>query len=126
MVTSDKSENLAQRFIHDTQNGDMSWHVAEPPTGLVSGTESLISIYLESIYKEQIIGVAIRRFPRFDIDYERFFWNEEYVLCFVDDSGRILWEYSNTVGYVYSLIQVARNSAIDIKSMFSKFLDGDS
>lgn len=123
MTIESKATQLIVSLTKETSKGMIKWDIKPVPNGLDHGTDDLFPLYFQANYKGQRIGIAQRRRRTFNIDYERFFWEEAIVLVLIDASGRILWEFSEGSSALWNLFELVRQKATNIDGILDDLLN---
>lgn len=128
MASESKIVDLMSRLTKLTVKDELQWSVSDPPEALTDGTNDVFPIYFQTSYKNQLIGLAQRRYQNYDGDRDRFTWDEMIILVFLDRRGRVVWESSHQTSALFTLFETVREKVADIDGLLGKLLsdaDGD-
>jgi hypothetical protein len=125
MPSESKIIRLLSELTKLTSKGELKWRVKDPPEALTHGTNDVFPLYCEAEYKNQTIGLAQRRYQQYDGDRDRFYWNEEIALIFVDDRGRVLWEDRSQWAALTTLFETVREKVADVDGILKNLLGDD-
>ncbi len=123
MLSDPKIDRLILQLTRATVKGDITWEVKPAPRVLCTGTDDIVPIYYEGNYKGQTIGLFTRRYQTFSEEYEKFFWKEGIELIFIDDQGRVIWQYSEQSSTLYNLFDVVRDAAANVDEILEGLLE---
>lgn len=126
MPSTVKIIGLISQLTKATVKGTVKWHTETLPDLLARGTNDEYPLYFETVYRDQTIGIALRRFQQYDGDRDRFFWNEKIVLMFIDGQGRVLWETDLQSSGLQSLFEVVREDVADVDGILSHLLSDEN
>lgn len=122
MINEGKAEQLIIKLIRETSSGKVEWSLQEPPKGLVEATEDVVPLYLQTNYKNKLIGVYQKR-SRHYVDEVQYCWVEGVGFCIVDAIGRVVWEFDDRSPALNDLLNTAREQASGIGDLLDDLLD---
>lgn len=125
MPSESKIIRLLSELTKITSKGELAWTARDAPESLTDATNDVYPLYFQSEYKNQTIGLAQRRFQGYDGDRDRFYWNEEIVLLFLDWRGRVVWEERTQSAALYTLFESVREKVADIDGILNNLLGED-
>lgn len=121
MSTENKSAQLITKLIRETAKGNVRWSVEEAPRSLNYETERSVPLYLQTEYKDKILGVYDLRSKHFT-DVDEYYWSESIGICIVDDKGRVVWELNEYSPALLDLFNTAREQAAGIDDILDDLL----
>lgn len=121
MNVENKAEKLIITLTRETYTDIAKWANTQPPIGLTKGTEDFYPLYLQTSYKNTIIGLFQRRFKYYR-DEDEYYWNEEIGLCVTGDHGVVIWEYKERSSALLNLFEAAREQASGIGGILDNLL----
>lgn len=124
MPTDSKMTQLITELTRWTVHGQIAWSRLQPPALLVEATNDNVPLYFETSYRNQLIGLAQRRFQNYHGDLDRFFWDERIVLVLLDDSRQVLWEYTEQASALFNLFSVVREKSADVDGIINRLTGG--
>jgi hypothetical protein len=107
-----------------TSERKITWRTATPPRGIVEGTDDVIPLYFETVFRDQRISIYQRRAPIYSGDHDRFFWTGDIVISFLDELGRNVWEHSGGSG-LFNLFEAVRRSVSNVEGLLDELLKPD-
>lgn len=125
MSSESKIVRLLSELTKLTSKGELVWTAKEAPESLIQATSDIYPTYYYSEHKNQSIGLAQRRFQVYDGDRDRFRWNEEIILLFLDRGGRVIWEERMQSAALYTLFEVVREKVADVDGILKNLLGDD-
>jgi hypothetical protein len=107
-----------------TVDQEIEWETKAQPPQLDHGTDDVISFYVETEYKGQIIGLYERRYRAYDGEHDVQYWTGTNALAFVGTFPRreIMWEHRENSSALDNLIRIARESASGIDEILDDLL----
>ena len=121
MNIDEKTEQLIILLTRETFSGNVNWENTQAPAGLVKGTEDFYPLFLQTIFKNTVIGLYQRRYKHFHDEFE-FYWCEEIGMCVVGDYEAIVWEYNARSSTLINLFEAAREQASGIGGILDGLL----
>jgi hypothetical protein len=116
---------LLSRLTQATVLEECNWRNAETPDSLVRGTSDIYPYYFETTLKSKKIGLAERRYQRYDGEHDQMYWTNEFVLVFKDIYDRVSWEYRSDHSALYTLFESVREQIADVDGVIKELLDDD-
>lgn len=110
-------DKLIGQLIRDSLNKNLSWSPKKPPASLSSATDNYIPLYLETWYKNVIVGIYEIRYKYF-VDEEAFHWSEMNGICVVKLDGVLAWKVEENSPALRELIQIAGEKAAGLDELF--------
>lgn len=121
MSTENKTAQLITKLIRETAKGNVKWNVEDAPRSLNYETEQSVPLYLQTEYKDKILGVYDLRSKQFT-DADEYYWSESIGFCIVDDKGRVVWESKEYSPALLDLFNTAREQAAGIDDILDDLL----
>lgn len=122
MEVEDKAEKLIIQLTRETYANEVKWLAKDAPDNLESGTEDLFPLYLETTYKNTIVGLFQKRYKHF-YDEHDYYWGQDIGFCVLDNEDRILWEYDQRSAALVNLFDAAREQASGIDNILDGLLN---
>lgn len=113
---------LMSQLTKLTAKGELVWGVAHPPHSMTDGTNDVFPIYFQTEYKGQRIGITQRRYQVYDGDRDRFFWDEQILLLFLDNMDRVVWTNPSHSAALLTLWETVRDRVADIDGILKNLL----
>lgn len=121
MSTENKTAQLITKLIRETAKGNLKWNVEDAPRSLNYETEQSVPLYLQTEYKDKILGVYDLRYKHFT-DVDEYYWSESIGFCIIDDKGRVVWESKEFSPALLDLFNTAREQAAGIDDILDDLL----
>lgn len=121
MNIENKSNSVITKLLRDTSKGLVSWSLRQPPNSLLIGTERVIPLYLEALYKEKILGLYELRTKSF-YDEHDYYWSSTIGFCIVDTDDTVIWELPDYTPALNDLFNAARIQASGINDILNDLL----
>jgi hypothetical protein len=122
MADESKSLQLILRLTRATVDKQIEWKVIDAPRSLTAGTDDLIPVYLEAIYKGQQIALFERRCKDYDGERDTFYWTGYAAVALLDNNRRVVWEFSENSSALENLLKAARESAVNLEKILDLLL----
>ena len=122
MKASSKIIKLITLLTELTQENKVKWHVSDPPNSLTKGTDFVIPIYCDTIYKNKEFAIYKRRYQDFFPDYEKFYWTEKIVLALMN-GNTVIWDYSESSPALYNLFEAVREQVAGLDDIVDSLID---
>lgn len=121
MSTENKTAQLITKLIRETAKGNVKWVVEEAPRSLNFETEQSVPLYLQTKYKDKILGIYDLRSKHFT-DVDEYYWSESIGFCIVDNKGRVVWELKEYSPALLDLFNTAREQVAGIDDILDDLL----
>lgn len=125
MKDNDRTLAIIIKLNRLTSEDLISWKIEDAPRSITRGTDDIISIYLETEYKQSYFAIYERRVKYYNGDRDEFYWSELIVLAMLDAYERVLWETFDHNAALKDLFLAARNNAAEIDHIFDNILNDD-
>lgn len=122
MPSENEIVKLLSQLTKLTVKGDLYWRRRDPPDFFTDGTNDKYPEYFQTDFRDQLIGVGLKRFQLYDGDRDRLYWGERMILVFVDGFGRVLWEYDEQSSALVNLYQKVRETVADVSGILKNLL----
>lgn len=93
-MNDSRFSNMVARLIEETARGRMAWRLGEPPRSITIGTEDIVGLYFEGVFKGTKFSIYEVRYKHFQ-DEDIYYWNSTIFLAVVDNDDRVLWTQNN-------------------------------
>ncbi|NVZ50240.1 hypothetical protein HX792_07840 [Pseudomonas sp. B6002] len=93
-MNDSRFSNMVARLIEETARGRMTWRLCDAPRNIFIGTEDVIGLYFEGVFKGTKFSIYELRYKHFT-DEEIYYWSSTNVLAVVDNDDRVLWTQNN-------------------------------
>lgn len=123
MPSEKKTSDLISELTKLTSKGQIDWTSSDPPDVLTHGSNDVYPLYFQTTYRDQKIAVAQRRYQSYDGDRDRFYWNEEINLFFLDYRDKIAWQTDSPYTALNILFETVREQAADVDGIFDRLLE---
>ncbi|KXJ46255.1 hypothetical protein SAMN04487868_112104 [Marinobacter salarius] len=125
MSIDSKATQLIQRLTRATVNDEMKWVRNQAPAYLTSGTDDLVPLYLEGVYKGKKIGLFEKRSKYFHDEFD-YSWSVSVGICIVDLFGHLIWDYYDTTTALANLFDRAKEQSSGIDDVLNELLDDET
>jgi hypothetical protein len=120
-----KTIELLVKLNRLTSTGKIQWSLRDPPASLIAGTNDVIPLYMECLFKGQRFALFQQRYEAYDPDRDRMYWAEREVFAILDAGRRVLWEGYSFGSALSDLFTTARRKVADIDAILGNLLDDD-
>jgi len=121
MSTENKTAQLITKLIRETSKGNVKWEVRDAPRSLNNETEQSVPLYLQTKYKNKLLGVYDLR-SKYFTDVDEYYWSESVGFCIVDSEDRVIWEANESSPALVDLYRTAREQAAGIDDILDDLL----
>lgn len=123
MPNESKISKLILHLTKATIDKDIEWEREDPPRCLTRATDEIVTLYLETEYKDQIIALAEYRYQSYDGDHDLMYWTGTSAIAMLDDARELLWEHRSNTSALENLIRVARDAATGIDDIIDSIIN---
>jgi hypothetical protein len=124
MANDNRWVTFVAKLNRMTQEGSLQWEMYNPPTDLVSGTDSKIPMFFGTELKDRKIAIYLERYRDYNPDRDQLYWSSRVVLAFCASDWSPIWEFPKIAG-IYELFDSVQRHVADIDSFIDNVLAED-
>jgi hypothetical protein len=123
MIFDNKTIKFMTKLIRLTSDNQLVWSLQNAPSSITEGTNSIIPLYFETVFKEKNLAIYSLRYQDFNPENESMYWSEKIVFVVLDFQNRVVWEMNEHSPALLDLMNTIREKESGINDLLDDMLD---